>query len=68
MNQNVPKTCLFAQIPEVDFPVVYWIFDYWIFQHDPPDDGDGDNGDDDGDGDNDDDGDATMTTTFVRKF
>jgi hypothetical protein len=26
------KTCLFSQIPEVDFPVVYWIFDYWIFQ------------------------------------
>ena len=48
MNQNVPKTSLFAQIPEVDFPVVYWIFDYWIFQRDPPPPGDG--GGDGGDG------------------
>ena len=35
MNQNVPKLYLFAQILGVDFPVVCWIFDYWIFQNDP---------------------------------
>ena len=29
-------------------PGDYWIFDYWIFQHDPPGDGGGDGGDGDG--------------------
>ena len=35
MSRDVPKTNLFVQKPKVDFPVVCWIFDYWIFQNDP---------------------------------
>ena len=46
MNQHVPKTNIFAQIPEVYFPVVCWIFDDRMFQHVPrPGDSDDDDGD-----------------------